>query len=117
MNSLSWMIYAADVIGGMSAILGLTGGLMIFVFCGWIVFHAVDAGDIGIPMPPKYLAVLGFAFVLIAVALPSRVTIYMIAASEIGQRAGVLEKAGQIADPAFELLRKKITDALAERAK
>jgi len=40
---------------------------------------------------------------------------YAIAASEMASRSDALAKAGALVDPALDLLRKHITDALAEK--
>ena len=93
MNSLSWMIYGADVVGSvnnaLAAITVLSGLTTVASGFAWLVSDdfknedkALGASNLG----KKAIAV--FAIALIAsVPFPSATTIYAIAASEGGERA------------------------------
>lgn len=89
MNSLSWFIYAIDIIGNIK---GFLIALMIasVVVLGIRIGATVAGNDINNtknPYPP-YRAVVAFVVVggIIASLLPAKGTLYAIAASEVGER-------------------------------
>lgn len=87
MNTLSWFLYAADVVGGMGAIFMVIAICCLVIQILWIA--VADGGG----MPQEVTGVLKKAFVLgvvclfVAVATPSKQTLYAIAASELGEEA------------------------------
>lgn len=110
MNSLSWMIYAADVVQGLQAILAVCAAVgMTAHGIGTLMQESPDGRDI---TPPKWLLPASILSLFLSAAIPSRHTVYMIAASEVASRSETLAKAGALADPAIDLIRKKIDDAL-----
>ena len=127
MNSLSWMIYAADVTQSASAVsglacAGLTISCAIYAAARAIsddtnaMFGRKDEVKPILPVVrPWLIAALGLA--AFSAFLPSRTTIYMIAASEIGERVVTSDGVKSIVDPATELLRKKITTELEKLTK
>lgn len=103
MNSLSWLIYGAEVIpsiGNLAGVVGAISGL------GWIALNGITAiarghhndmsryykGDPikgvrrehGFVMPRLWI--LPVVVLAVATVIPSKQTIYMIAASEMGQK-------------------------------
>jgi protein-S-isoprenylcysteine O-methyltransferase Ste14 len=110
MNSLSWMIYAADVAQGLQVVLGILAVVGMVTFVGWSIArtppYPIETS------PPKWLVPTSIILLFLAAVIPSRNTVYMIAASEVASRSETLAKAGALADPAIDLLRKKIDDAL-----
>lgn len=110
MNSLSWMIYAADVAQDLQTALVLLAILGISAY-GWVKVVSAIEDDIGVRAPVSML-IASVLMLLLSVAIPSRNAIYMIAASELAARSETLAKAGGLVDPAIDLLRKKIDDAL-----
>lgn len=103
MNSLSWMIYAADVTGSVSAVLTTTsvfsmlGGIVTFCFTSVSHNDRYEFGrakgekpepSIGVGWrAAKPLLIVAFASAMIACVIPGRNTIYAIAASEVGEQA------------------------------
>lgn len=101
MNNLSWLIYAADVVGkagpfSLFAGLGLMASGVIMALVGrnsWNYYSSMSESQIAESEQfRKSLSRLGprcviaaIVFLFIATAIPSRGTIYMIAASEIGE--------------------------------
>ncbi len=98
MNQLSWLIYAADVAGGVNSLCGFVfcGGLValaIYSVCKGIAFMtSMDFGDDNPPVTPSIATVgkkLWLPVVLagaVGTFTPSSATIYAIAASEMGER-------------------------------
>lgn len=89
-NSLSWMIYLADVTGGLNSLAGFVGGGATIIFAVWPWrnqwmddFHNGE----GVRPAPKRLVAIALGAFLIAAILPSSSTIYAIAASEMGEKA------------------------------
>lgn len=95
MNALSWLIYLADVAGNLDAfffalmIISIIGGVI------WLIVGAVAADDNEGPDFWKTWRKVGFAYLLpiffigtiIGSIIPSRDTVYAIAASEMGEKA------------------------------
>lgn len=92
MNSLSWMIYLADVVGTAKVMFGLAlgGAAAWFVFLQIAAAHAADFGDDADIAPRRKLSFKAFpfaiAFSVAIVLVPSTSTIYAIAASEMGEK-------------------------------
>lgn len=89
MNSLSWLVYAADVAGnvGVVLVLGSLLGILGMFIASMVAGHQTDFGR-GEPgdwkRPWRHVWIVAVAL-LVASAIPSKTTIYMIAASEIGE--------------------------------
>ena len=119
MHALSWMIYAADI----SDRLSMTS-LSMAIICGLAAAGAallamVAEADEDWSLMQARMASLARGLTIAAIALtpvaiftPSRSALYVIAASEAAARSEMLAKAGGLADPMIDLLRKKIEDAL-----
>lgn len=96
MNNLSWMLYWADVAEKISSAVGFTFTLMCLILAGLSLFffgfsREQRASDTERKMWRRsYLTTIPFSFVFLMVALatnlvPSKQTIYLIAASEMGE--------------------------------
>lgn len=98
MNTLSWMIYAADVVGNVK---GAAQFLMIFsgiaaVSLGFFKFMNVVAPITEEKFPGVKIPVTVFAISMaVFVAAPSKDTVYAIAASEVGEVIVKSETAGK----------------------
>lgn len=85
MNSLSWMLYLADVTESVGVLLGLIAavGIAGTSFAGFVAF-AAEEPEIG-----KAIFKWGYSIslpaALICALIPSKTTIYAIAASEMGE--------------------------------
>lgn len=133
MNGLSWMLYWSDVVGNLGPLL-VIGGV---VLCGGALIMAVvgatyrdyarsrdeDDWKSERSLQKKAWAPALFGATLIAAAafVPSKNTIMLIAASEVGETviaSGEAQKlggeAGQLATDSLRLLRKYVSDQLAE---
>lgn len=93
MNSLSWLLYAADVAAGISGSLTVIVLVALFaaafrVAMGICVYNNTeDYGDIQAAKPTvlKLFAVV-LAVITVGSFVPSKETMYLIAASEIGEQ-------------------------------
>lgn len=88
MNSLSWMIYAADVVGNIQ---GLCVALLIFGGTGLLIVSGCLAADGEYEGRAAAMCNRGWCAIavvaLLATITPSTTTIYAIAASEMGEKA------------------------------
>lgn len=82
MNSLSWLIYLGDVAEALKLVAGGVAGL-IFVVCLVLAPMIIDECS-GATI--KKIAALTLILGFVAIVIPSQRTIYMIAASEMGER-------------------------------
>lgn len=89
MNSLSWFLYLADVVSGLGHFFSVAGFLFL-LFGGWLaaVILVESCGDVKWPF---VFPVVGLALLLFATLIPSKNTIYAIAASELGKQAAESE--------------------------
>ena len=116
MKTLSWLLYAADVVPGIGRALGLLG---LLAGMGWVIWSIVQAFWIsendddytrdrhperyaraqaalaasGYTAPPRFLIVPA-ALLVLSTLVPSRETILLIAGSEAGE-AVVMSEAGR----------------------
>ena len=106
MNTLSWLIYLAEVLSSADnfagAVAAITVTLAIFSGAALMMFR----GENGIDMPFigkifKTTIVICTITSLIAIILPSKQTIILIAASELGQAAIQSEGAQRVIDPSL----------------
>lgn len=138
MNQLSWLLYLADVAGnaGVAAWLGIVGcaiAAVVFVVSGAFIRDfaefkrdpdAVIAQ--GKALQRKAIPLIAVAGVILAVGVlvPSRSTIMLIAASEVGETVlaskdvqSIGGEAGALATDSLKLLRKYVTEQLGEAVK
>lgn len=92
MNSLSWMIYLAGVSGGLVTITGLASGIsgLGFVFAETIGRAAVGAGDAtetGRASFSRTCLIALLPSAILCALIPTKDTVYAIAASEMGEQA------------------------------
>lgn len=126
MNSLSWLLYLSDVAGSAKTASGTILGVGAFVgaFTAFMGPMTVDmfpgAGDILKRLVAPFVTVMGIALVVVIVA-PSRETLMLIAASEVGETVLASEtaqnvggEAGALATDSLKLLRKYVTEQLGE---
>ena len=116
MNTLSWLIYFAEVSGRLSVsmgmltvVLGIGVGTLII---GLIVTHLADDDEFhGLLKTFKLVAPAFILTGFIAIALPTQKTVYLIAGSEIVQSEAVTEEAKEI----YDLLQEKLTGIVLRR--
>lgn len=121
MNTLSWMIYAAEVCdrvqgaaGFISFMFGILGGACVVAL--WITNFAAEGG------PSKaVIAMMTALFFFIEIPLigaasfiPSSRTIYMIAASEAGMTVVSSPEAKEMLDDLKSIIRKKLKAELGD---
>ncbi len=116
MNSLSWMLYWADVADSAQDKIGLVAGGLIVAFLGIAFVSTFDLYKGPFTNPAKWkpwMFAVGCACQAINAAIPSKETIYAIAASELGESAFKSETGGK----AVKALNAWLDRQLAEPAK
>lgn len=93
MNDLSWLLYLGDVAGSLGVAAVSTAILFLLMCCGALILwlHGADFNEdaqkaAAIKWGWKRFFPAMLASTLIAVLIPSKQTIYLIAASEMGER-------------------------------
>lgn len=100
MNTLSWFLYFADVFSSLGALLAMGSIAMAFV---WLILGAIlsDSAPGQLPRWWKICWVIPPIMIFVSALIPSKNTMYAIAASELGQQA-VESRVGQKALQAIE---------------
>jgi hypothetical protein len=106
MNSLSWLLYIGDVAGNTQTLFATAAGLVFTVWCLRWVGTGMTDGDIA--PPDTRWAVVACALAATSCLMPSTRTVYMIAASEMGEKVVATPQAKE----AFDALRDKIKEVL-----
>jgi hypothetical protein len=109
MNSLSWFLYIADVIGNIGVIVWLVGGACAAFCVICVIAQAASEGQMSKDCPSvwKYwwrCATAAVVFFILAGLFPSQKTIYAIAASQFGERIAASEQVQGIASDATKAL-------------
>ena len=110
MNSLSLLIYFAGVVQALGTFIAMILIISLFlVFCiGFLLLIA--EGDFsketftGLVKTIKYTVITVIILASIQMFLPSRQTVLLIAASEMGEKVLNNEKVGQVIDPSIDLI-------------
>lgn len=109
MNSISWFLYIADVVGNLRGLLvGVAIACIAFcVLC--LIGQGIAEGELSENCPNMWkrwwqCAPTAVIFLLIAIFIPSQNTLYAIAASEVGERVVKNEKVQDIASDATKAL-------------
>jgi hypothetical protein len=112
MNSLSWALYAAGTLDSLKIVLMLMAIVFGPVYLIATAFQRGDAyGDDKWPWP-KGAFFSAVVMLFIWCAVPSAKTVYMIAASEAGERVANSPEGREM----LELLRHRIRDFLSDKA-
>lgn len=115
MNSLSWLIYLANVAGKVNFVLWLAV-FFLFAAAAFAIANRWNDDYVGIQTGEVARVALGsagryaIALALIAAVIPSSNTIYAIAASEMGERALNTETGGKAVQALNAWLDKQISD-------
>jgi hydrogenase maturation factor HypF (carbamoyltransferase family) len=108
MNSLSVLLYAASVSENLSTVLGM-GSIISLAGTGGVKLVCA-AEDLKQPKV-RGLVIASLIALTVSLLLPSKQTVYMIAASETAERVGATPEAREMMD----LLRRKIIATLSEK--
>lgn len=116
MNSLNWMIYLADVASGLNAVSFF--GTMICLIGTGMSFGLAHFEDLSDAKPwISRFAYASVIFLLLAVFLPSKDTIYAIAASETGEQILKTPEASKARQALNAWLDKQIGNTQPEKGK
>jgi hypothetical protein len=114
MNNLSWLLYAVDVLDNLNILTRLVDVLGGIVFLGLTFAYAVNSEGSDTEKKGRTLkaiakwlkvdATVVIVAVILSVIVPSKQTVLLIAASEVGERVLTNEKVTSIIDPSVEYL-------------
>lgn len=117
MNTLSWLLYLADVadsakpmMGFIAFMSGFAGGVGVIIF--WII-----SGIEQLPKAPAAIvtvvwALIAFPSAALAILIPSKDTIYLIAASEAGEVVVKSDEAKEIMSGLRDIIKDQISKNL-----
>lgn len=112
MNKLSWMLYAADALDKLSTGLLIVGGLCgagaVFGWAFVSFLHTLEERPR--PTMPKPIILACLAALFAGCLLPSSRTVYMIAASEAGEKIVATAEAREMLDLVRQKLKTVLTD-------
>lgn len=112
MNNLSWLLYLADISASISAFLVIATIASFILFLMMGVLPAMIAAAENKPRPrlPRTAIAGLLAMGLSACLFPSSKTVYMIAASEAGERIAATAEAREMLDLVRQKLKTVLTD-------
>lgn len=119
MNTLSWLLYFAGVVGNLSCFLTIIVVMLAILQLGIIVAYTVDRGE----LPSARLWICGAIAIPLGIFvsfIPNKETIMYIAASEYGEKVVNSKEVQDLKNPAVDLLKqwmKKETERLTKEAK
>lgn len=123
LNSLSWVIYLADIVGGISVLAALfsliigLGGCAI-VGAVWVAFFdntTRSTMPLKAPVITTALWVIFlFFFISVSILTPSKQAVLAIAASEAGEMVVTHPKAQKVFEDLTSLLEKELGEALSD---
>jgi hypothetical protein len=130
MNTLSWMIYGAEVFSRLCPIIGFGGVFILLVsiscvVCGvvpWSYYSwdnaehriACEAMRSKLRTGGRRGAIFGVVFIFFASVIPSSTTIYLIAASEAGEAVVTSPEAREMMNDLKGIIRKKLKEELGD---
>lgn len=122
MNAISWFLYLADVLSNAQLAIGLIiAGCVCFITFSGIGYAVTDGEIIDIfPNMKKYSArvlYVGIVLIVVIIFIPSKNTLYAIAASEVGEKLIANDDVKGIASDATKALQQWIKSQLKEDAK
>jgi len=120
MNTLSWLIYFAGLVHSLTFIATLVSIACFMIwaiarFCFIMHHERMITKEDQERLPSSNYLIVGFILGGIATVLPSKNTVLLITASELGQRLVTSEQVADVVDPSLDLLKtwiKKETEAL-----
>ena len=109
MNSLSWFLYAADVLGNLQPVLGIVGGLgFSCAALACVMAWSLEDWEPGPVLARRFLLLGTLPCLVIACLIPSKNTMYAMAASEVGERVVMSEQVKGITADATKALQQWI---------
>jgi hypothetical protein len=116
MNSLSWLLIAIDVADSLKAVAVIFAvfGSLIAGMCLFFGYAEEEQGPLNFG---KFLVKLVCFSLLIGIVVPSKQTLYYVAASEIGERISNTDQAQRIGGDVAEVLQGLLAKAKKELSK
>jgi hypothetical protein len=114
MNSLSWLLYLGEVVGGLKPLFGFTAFGMAFAVGGFALFNGIEGSQEKAASIVRRYAWLPLFLALIATCIPSTKTIYLIAASEAGEAVVTNPDAIEMMGDLKAIIKKRLKEELGE---
>ena len=115
MNSLSWFLYLADVIGNVQGVLVTLSVILTMATFPWLICKLI--GDDSYNKKEKEIAKafsfvpwLALAAATLAAIIPSKETIYLIAGSEAGEAVVASETGQEILNDIKEVIQHQLSE-------
>jgi hypothetical protein len=111
MNSLSWLLYLANLVSNLSIVSAVALGLALLTFLVSLVMwmaattEMVDSTAQASSRFMRVSLIVATISSIVLILTPSRQTILLIAASEVGARVASSDAMQNMVDPSLELLR------------
>lgn len=115
MNSVSWFLYVAEFFSRVGVLFAVAAGIGAIIVGMALIFHGVEDGELWRPV--RWAAPLVFFIALLAAAVPSKNTMYAIAASQVGEKIVESETVQGIATDATKALQQWIKKQIEPEAK
>ena len=118
MNTLSMMIYAAEVLGNVQIVLGISSVLSAAVIGIYIMVTAFNA-EYDKNLVGMWKKGLGYVWIPVVLAIfaalmPSSSTVYLMASSEVGEQIVTSPENQEIFSDLKKVIKKKLADELVE---
>lgn len=111
MNSVSWFVYVAGVVDNIGGVM-VGAGVFCLLVCGvsWFAFALADERDSAamLKRTGSWTPLAAMCILIIACFVPSKSTMYAIAASQLGERIAMSDKVQDIANDATTALQQWI---------
>lgn len=107
MNTLSILIYLAEVSGKLATFLGFTAGACAIIVFIFMLTNAIESEKF---VFKANFAAAGAILALIAIFIPTSDTIYLIAASEYGETIVTSPEAKELMQGVYDVLKAKIAE-------
>jgi len=104
MNSISWFVYLAEVFQNLGISLTVCGFLGA-IGAGFCALFAFICGDEGMPSSATTLVYWAIPAIFIACFIPSKTTMYAIAASQLGETVITSPEGKEMIDDTKKILR------------
>lgn len=115
--SAIWIIYLADVVGGLQVMCGfLAGGCAFFFLINWIAqgpFYPEDWKKV--ISAAKIIGPIVTLLAFIALLIPSKQTIYMMAAAKVGEEIVQAPETKEIGSKVLKLINEKLDEQLEKK--
>lgn len=122
MNSLSWVLYFADVLPNLAGLLVgcsiVLGTTTLFLWGAYVITSGVDGGEAdfnkSVKKPASVTTILFVISALTASVIPSKETFYLIAGSEVGETVVTSDEGKEIISDIHDVIKHQLSNLKGE---